>query len=120
MKKFFSAALACALLIGCLFTLVSCGKTISGKYEADWALVEVTYDFKSSGKVTVGIEPFIGDSFSFDGSYTFNEEGDQITITLDSDNEEAEKYSGTLSYSEGEEDGEKYIKLSGLKYKLVD
>ena len=120
MKKILSMALVCAVVVGCLFTLVSCGKTISGKYEADWAIVEVTYDFKSSGKVTIMVEPFIGDSVSFDGRYKFNDEGDKITITIDSDDEEAEKYSGTLSYSEGVEDGDKYIKLNGLTYELVD
>ena len=119
MKKILSVVLACALLVGCVFTLAACGKKLSGKYEADLALVEVTYDFKSSGKVAVTIEPLIGDSTTFEGKYEFNDEGDEFTVTFDSEEEDAEDYAGTHSFSEGEEDGEAYIKIDGVKYKKI-
>ncbi len=120
MKKIISVFVACLLLVGCVCTLASCGKAISGEYEADLLLAEVSYNFKSSGKVTVTIDLPVVEDVVVEGTYSFNKDGTEITITLDSENEDAEKYAGTMSYSEGVEDGEKYIKLDGVKYEKVD
>lgn len=120
MKKILSVFLACVLLVGCICTLASCGKSLSGAYEADLAVVEVTYDFKASGKVVLTLEPIIGNEMSFEGTYEFNDDGDKITIAFDGEDEDAEKYAGTMSFAEGEEDGDAYIKLSGVKYEKVD
>ena len=120
MKKILSVFLACVLLVGCICTLASCGKSLSGSYEANLIAAEVTYNFKSSGKVIVEVDPIIGDDMSFEGSYEFNEEGDKITISFDAEQEDAEEYAGTMSFSEGEEDGKAYIKLGIIKYNKVD
>ena len=120
MKKIISVFVACLLLIGCACTLASCGKTLSGEYEADLLLVEVNYSFKSSGKVTVTLDFPLVDDVVVEGTYKFNDEGDQITITLDSENEDAEKYAGTMTFAEGVEDGDAYIKLNGVKYEKAD
>ena len=56
MKKILSVVLACALLVGCLFTLASCGKKLSGSYTAEVEILgqsgSTTYDFHG-GKVDI-------------------------------------------------------------------
>ena len=118
MKKIVSTLLVCVLLVGCIMTFASCSKVLTGKYEADWAIAEVTYEFGLFGKVTVTVEPLIGDTVSYEGKYEFNDAGDEITFTFE--NEEAEEYGGTVGFSSGEEDGVKYIKLAGIKYNKAD
>ena len=120
MKKIISVMLACMLLVACICTLASCGKTLSGEYEANLIAAEVTYSFKSSGKLVVEVDPIIGNDVILEGTYAFNDDGDEITISINSNDEDADKYSGTFSFSEGVEDGEAYIKLSGIKYSKVD
>ena len=62
MKKVISMTLVCVLLLGCVFALASCGKTISGTYEL--ALSEdnkTTYEFsgrKVTKTVTAGLLGF--------------------------------------------------------------
>ena len=45
MKKIISALLVCVLLVGCMFALASCGKTLSGTYEAKIIGTGVSYEF---------------------------------------------------------------------------
>ena len=66
MKRMLAVGLACALLVGCVMIFASCG--ISGKYEANLALAEVSYEFKGS-KVIVEIDPLIGEDVVLNGSY---------------------------------------------------
>ena len=113
MKKIISTILVCVLLVGSIFTLVSCGKILTGKYEADLLISEVTYEFGLFGKVTKTVDPAIGDNEVTEGKYEFNDAGDEITLTFGED-------STTCDFSSGEEDGVKYIKLDGVKYELVD
>ena len=80
MKKTLSAILACVLLIGCLFTLASCGKSLSGTYEIDLGVSEITYEFGAFGKVTRTVDPLVGDETVEEGKYKFNDAGDEITI----------------------------------------
>lgn len=58
------------------------------------------------------------------GTYELGEDeagNDTITITFeDNSSEEAKEYGGTLAFSKGEENGEKYIKIGGVKYELED
>ena len=119
MKKLLSVLLAALLLIGCIMTLASCGG-LSGKYEADLVVADVSYTFKGSNKVVVVIEPIIGDDVVLDGTYelTEDEAGNKaITITFtDNSSEEAKQYGGTLAFSEGVEDGDRYVKIGGIKY----
>lgn len=118
MKKIISMVLVCVLLVASLLTLTSCGKTLTGKYEANLIAAEVTYEFGMFGKVTCTVDPIIGDEKVYEGKYEFNDAGDEITITFEG--EDAEEYEGEYDFSSGVEDGQEYIKLGLLKYEKVD
>ena len=72
MKKIVSTLLVCVMLVGMIFTLASCGKSLFGKYEADLAVSEYTYEFGAFGKVTLNIDPIIGDDSVYEGKYEIN------------------------------------------------
>ena len=119
MKKTISAVLVCVLLLGCVFALASCGKTLSGTYV--FKLTDdnkTTYDFsmnKCTKTTTMGAIGFTK-SETVEGKYEINEveEGKfEITFTWDVDGEEKIE---TVSFSEGEENGVEYIKLGGIRY----
>lgn len=111
MKKTISALLVCMLLVGCIFTLASCGQTLSGSYTADLSVLGVyTYEFNMFGKVTRTIDPFVGNDVDVaEGEYKISEDGSKITLTFDG---EAQTY----ELKTGEEGGVKYIKLDGVQY----
>lgn len=115
MKKTISAILVCVLLVGCIFTLASCGKTLSGKYSADLSVLGVyTYEFGAFGKVTRTIDPFVGnDTTTVEGEYKISDDGSKITLTF---NDEANTY----DLSTGTEDGVDYIKIDGVKYEKAE
>ena len=113
MKKIISTILVCVLLVGSVFTLASCGKSLTGEYKE--ALTgNIIYEFGMFGKVTKTVDNIIGDDDVFEGKYKFNDDGTKITMTFD---DEAETY----SFSSGtDEDGKDYIKLDGWKYNKVE
>jgi len=113
MKKIISTILVCVLLVGSIFSLASCNKILTGKYEADLLVSEVTYEFELFGKVTKTVDYPVVDDEVTEGKYEFNDAGDEITLTFGEN-------SNTYDFSSGEEDGVKYIKLDGVKYELVD
>lgn len=116
MKKTLSFILAVALVIGVLFTITSCGNTLSGTYKSEGLISTTTYEF-SGNKVTVNGEAF-GVNVSVEGTYKIEENEDgKLEITLDfSDDENAGEFAGTFPFSKGEENGEKYIKIAGKKF----
>ena len=111
-------ALMLVAVIACA-TLVSCGKKLSGTYEANLLVAEVSYKFSGS-KVTVTVDPIIGDDQVLEGKYEIDEDAGVITITIEGEGEDAKTYGGTHNFSEGEEDGKAYIKLDGIKYEKID
>ena len=117
MKKIISTILVCVLLLGCVMTLASCGKTFSGKYEANIAVAKLTYDFKFGGKVTLTVDPILGNSSTFEGKYEINDDTKEITFVFEA--EDAKEYNGTSDFTQGEEDGVKYIKIGLVKYTEV-
>ena len=118
MKKIISAVLVCILLVGCMFTLASCSKKLSGTYKGDAGIASATYEF-SGKKVKITAE-LLGKEKSFEGKYEINEDDDGYTITFTFEDEDAKSYSGDFSFAEGEENGVEYIKIGGIKYKKVD
>lgn len=123
MKKIISTVLVCALLVCTLFTLASCSKKISGIYEREDSLFGVTvatttYVFEANGKVTIKIDPVVGDDTIQEGEYEFNKEGDKITFYFE--NEDGEVNAKTVPFVEGSEGDVKYIKLDGVQYDKVD
>lgn len=112
MKKIISAILVCVVMVGSIFALVSCGKSLSGEYE-DVLTGNVTYEFGAFGKVTKTVDNIIGDDTVTEGKYEINDAGDKITFTF---NDESE----TLDFAYGEENGVEYIKLGIFKYEKED
>ena len=119
MKKIVSALLVCVLLIGCAFAFASCGKKISGTY-AD-SLGITTYEF--SGKnVTLTVKNIIGDDLVLEGTYEISEENGEshILFTFEGNTAEAAAYSIPVSFAQGKEGDQKYIKIGGITYNKVD
>ena len=117
MKKALSILLVLTLLVGCVFTLASCSKMLSGEYELDAVLAGKTYKF-SGNKVTITYE-VLGFEKSIEGTYAIaaGEDGKQtITFTFAAGTEDAEDYAGEFSFAEGKEGDESYIKIGGVKY----
>ena len=117
MKRIISALLVCVLLVGVVFALTSCGKTLSGKYELDALVGSKTYEFKGKD-VTITYE-VLGFEKSIKGEYSIdkNDEGNlEITFTFADDVEDADDYKGTFSFAEGKEGDVEYIKIGGAKY----
>lgn len=111
MKKLITTLTAGLLCVCMMFALTGC-KTISGTY-SDAAGV-TTYEFKGSKvEITVAL---LGTT-TFEGKYEIGEdENGNANITFTFEDAEAEEYSGTFSFSKGEEDGKKYIKIGILTY----
>ena len=121
MKRIISTLLVCVLLLGCVFSFASCGKVLSGKYELDAVLASNSYEFSGLNKVVITYEVLSVET-TLEGTYKIadNDEGEtEITFTFENE-EEAKDYAGTFSFAQGEEDGVKYIKIGGVKYKKVD
>ena len=124
MKKTFVRAFSLALVAVMLIcTLASCSKIISGTYVAEiggeLAGYSASYTF-SGKKVTVEKEATIvgfSNTVTLEGTYEIaeNDDGD-LTITLTFETEDDDVKSGTFPFSQGEEDGVKYIKIAGIKY----
>ena len=117
MKKIISAVLVCVLLVGCVFALASCGKTLSGTYSAGGDTLGTTYEF-SGNKVTITYK-VLGFSKDIEGTYeiTTNDEDKEVIIFTFADGEEdADDYAGEFSFAEGKEGDTEYIKIGGVKY----
>jgi hypothetical protein len=122
MKKTLSALLVCVLLVGTLLSLVSCGIMLSGKYELKLTDDNhVVYEFSGKKVTKTKTSGMFGYSKSetVEGKYEINEveEGKfQITFTWETEEDNIE----TLDFSQGEENGTKYIKLGGFTLNKVD
>ncbi len=117
MKKTVSAILVCVLLLGTMLTLVSCDRILFGKYEADLVVSKVTYEFSAFNKVTITVDPIIGETSVTEGTYKIAEDNEgNIEFVFTAKDGEPE----ASSFSTGEEDGVKYIKIGGVKYNKAD
>ena len=126
MKKIISTILVCVLLLGCMMSLASCSSLLIGKYEAELDAVvaggKVTYDFaaikytKTTTTEVLGFEKSTVEEGSF--KISENDDGElTITFTYEVDGEEKTE---TASFSQGEEDGVKYVKIGIVKYTRSD
>ena len=122
MKRIISTVLVCALLLGCVLTLASCGKMLSGTYSAEIEILgqsaETLYTFKGS-KVTIESKVTVlgkVESDSKEGKYSI--EDDEITFIMeDKDGKEVEE---TFSFEQGEDENGKYIKIANIRYNKKD
>ena len=126
MKKIISTILVCVLLLGCVMSLSSCGKMLMGKYEADVDAIvaggKVVYEFTPFGYTKTTTTEVLGFEKSSveEGKYKIaeNDEGElTITFTYEVDGEEKTE---SVAFSQGEEDGVKYVKLGIVKYTKID
>ena len=120
MKKSIIKVMAFTLLavVVCM-ALVSCGKTLSGEYEAELnygiGKISVTYNFKGSKvEATVKSTNILGqvDSKTVEGKYEINE--DEITFTWEDEADGVE--GGTFTF----EETDKGIKIGLVEYKKVE
>ena len=121
MKKTISMLLVCALLIGCVFALASCAKTLSGKYELGSNVLGTSYEFNGN-KVTITYK-VLGFEKTAAATYEIkkNDAGEEvIVIALDTGAEDsADEYAGEFSFIEGKEGDTSYIKIGGVQYNKV-
>ncbi len=112
-------AVVMALLMVTL-VLASCGKTISGTYEAEIDIVVMkytaTYDFSGNKvNITKKTTTLLGtvDTVEFSGTYKIakNDDG-TMEITFDLEKGDDQIKSGTFTFEEGED----YIKIGMVKY----
>ena len=107
-------------------SLASCSSLLIGKYEAELDAVvaggKVTYDFavikytKTTTTEVLGFEKSTVEEGSF--KISENDDGElTITFTYEVDGEEKTE---TASFSQGEEDGVKYVKIGIVKYTRSD
>lgn len=111
MKKVVRVMAVMLILVMAVACLASCGKKLSGEYKESLT-GNVVYKFSGS-KYTMTVDNIIGDDTVVEGKYEINEDDGKITFTYESNGEEK---STTENFSEGEEDGVKYIKIGILKY----
>ena len=117
MKKLLSVMLVCVMLFGCIATLASCSKVLSGTYKRDGIFADTTYEFK--GKNVTIVTTMGSLSYTKEATYVIEKADDgssTITFTYEEGETPDETLKGTQSFSEGEEDGVKYIKIGGVKY----
>ena len=122
MKKIVSTFIVCVMLVSMIFTLVSCGKMLNGKYECVISdSNRIAYEFslnKVTRTVTTGLFGYTNSQVT-EGKYEINEvEENKYTITFTWD-VEGEEQIETVDFSEGEENGVKYIKLGILRYEKI-
>ena len=119
MKKSIRILAVVLALTAILCVLASCGKTISGTYEAEVdALImkyTATYEFSGS-KVNITKKTTLLGSVStaeFKGTYEIAENDDgSMEITIELETEDDQIKSGTFAFEEGED----YIKIGLVKY----
>ena len=121
MKKIISLALVCVLLVGTMFTLASCGTMLFGKYElviSDSNRVAYEFSFNKVTKTTTYGALGFEKTEVTEGKYEITEveEGKyQITFTWDGETEPE-----TTNFTQGEENGKKYVRIGILTYEKVD
>ena len=125
MKKTLVRVLTLTLVAVMLVTmLASCGKKLSGSYEAEFDILvakyTATYTFSGSKvDITKKTTTLLGTSNTVEltGEYEITETDDgkmEITITLESEDDDIK--SGTFAFEEGED----YIKIGIVQYNKVE
>lgn len=113
MKKITKVIAIVLVLATLVCAFASCGKKVSGKYEATVFGTGTCLEFKGS-KVTVQFKLLGSYGDAIEGKYQIKD--DQITLTFDGDDEDAEALEGTFDFEEGDD----YIKIGSVKYTKVD
>ncbi len=112
MKRALSTLLVCALLLGMILTLVSCGNMLFGTYE----LGNVTYEFKGNKVTKTTVELITGKNIVETGTYKITGDEGERKITFTYEDEEPETY----EFSSGENEGKEYIRIGLFTYTKAD
>lgn len=119
MKRMISAVLA-VLMLTVLLTACSGGNKLSGSYKASGMLTETTYTFAKDGSVTVrftAANQVIIDNAK--GTYSINEDGTQITLTLPESTKDLGALAVTIPTLSGDfafSKGDGYIQIGSTQY----
>ena len=106
-------ALALVVVMLCV-SLVSCGKKLSGEYEATILGSGVVLEFEGK-KVTYTAKVLGVEAASVEGEYSIK--GDEITLSFGEDDKDAKKLNGTFDFEEGDD----YIKIGEFgKFEKVE
>ena len=119
MKKIISTVLVCVLLLGCVFTLASCDKVITGSYKAG----ATTINFKLNKVEIVDEVEILGkvSSTTYEAKYKVTEEDGKYYITFTYE-DGADKHlilNGKLALERGEKDGTKYVQIGIITYNKI-
>ena len=122
MKKSIRILAVVMALLMVTLVFAACGKTLKGKYSADFLGTGTTLEFSGKNvRLTVTVT-LLGEIAAVEGTYTI--EDDKITFDF-VDEEQVEndkakdvlsKFTGTVDFEEGDD----YIKIGGVKYEKVD
>lgn len=116
MKKILSLTSLVLVFAMLAMSLVSCAPTISGTYySGDKKLTKTYVEMEFSGSKVTITDYVVGSSiYEVEASYSID--GDKITIELPEDANELAKevYDGEYSFEQGED----YIKIGVVEYKL--
>ena len=113
MKRFTKVIAIVLVLATLVCVFASCGKKISGKYEATVLGTGTCLEFKGN-KVYAQFKLLGTYGDAVEGKYEIKD--NQITITFESDDDKANNLEGTFDFEEG--DG--YIKIGLVKYTKAD
>ena len=122
MKKSVRILAVVMALLMVTFVFASCGKTLKGKYSADFLGTGTTLEFSGKNVRLAVTVTLLGEIAAVEGTYTI--EDDKITFDF-VDEEQVEndkakdvlsKFTGTVDFEEGDD----YIKIGGIKYEKVD
>ncbi len=105
-----------------VFVFAACGKTLKGKYSADFLGTGTTLEFDGKNVRLAVTVTLIGEVAAIEGTYKI--EDDKITFDFVDEekveNEKAKevlaKFTGTVDFEEGDD----YIKVGGVKYSKVE
>ena len=115
MKRIISTILVCVLLLGCVLTLASCGKRLSGTYAATIAgqSVQISFTFKGdkfTGEMSTTVFG-VTTTQKLEGTYEI--EDDKITLTYEEDGKTIT--TTTSSFEKGKD----FIKIDGIQLDKV-
>ena len=122
MKKSIRILAVVMALLMVTLVFAACGKTLKGKYSADFLGTGTTLEFSGKNVRLAVTVTLLGEIAAVEGTYTI--EDDKITFDF-VDEEKVEndkakdvlsKFTGTVDFEEGDD----YIKIGGIKYEKVD
>lgn len=113
-------ALLSLLMVLVMVALTGCGPKkhyLNGSYEADFVIVKTQYEFTKDSQVTVKVVMGSLVLLTETGTYEFNEDQTEITMTFDPNKLSGitggeNVMNGTYSYTEGEG----YIQIGKVQY----